>query len=406
MMTELFTKRSKQQQKRVFGYFKYIFNDHFVLALMFLLGALAFQYASWIQTLTPGSVPQRWVILWVLIISLLLLVGQLATFVDHADIVFLLPAEKHFEKYMRSAFRYSLRWPSAFLAGVLAVSWPFLSRVGEFSGLTFIGMLIALLSFKWAMLLTQTKTFEQSGDAWRYSRFALMVAHVLILWGTLNYQIWLYPICGVLIFGLTFLLVRRVKGSRTWQWERLIDQENRRQQQVDAVLSLFVDVPHRMMAVKRRKWVDHLLVNQQASRTPYPFLYSRTFWRQNFWLGLWVRLTLFTAVVTFFLPAHWLSLVIIALLILMNGMQLLPLMNSYDREPLLRIYPNTTSHKAKDGARWLGLPLSLTAIVTSIVAIWHYLATPGFIFPAILVTIATVVLYLWVYLPFRYRKKQ
>lgn len=406
MMTELFTKRSKQQQKRVFGYFKYIFNDHFVLALMFLLGALAFQYASWIQTLTPGSVPQRWVILWVLIISLLLLVGQLATFVDHADIVFLLPAEKHFEEYMRSAFRYSLRWPSAFLAGVLAVSWPFLSRVGEFSGLTFIGMLIALLGFKWAMLLTQTKTFEQSGDAWRYSHFALMVAHALILWGTLNYQIWLYPICGVLIFGLTFLLVRRVKGSRTWQWERLIDQENRRQQQVDAVLSLFVDVPHRMMAVKRRKWVDHLLVNQQASRTPYPFLYSRTFWRQNFWLGLWVRLTLFTAVVTFFLPAHWLSLVIIALLILMNGMQLLPLMNSYDREPLLRIYPNTTSHKAKDGARWLGLPLSLTAIVTSIVAIWHYLATPGFIFPAILVTIATVVLYLWVYLPFRYRKKQ
>ncbi|MCI5775384.1 MAG: ABC transporter permease [Aerococcus sp.] len=405
MMTELFKRRAKQQQRRVFGYFKYIFNDHFVVALMFLLGALAFQYAKWLQTVPVGGVPMLWIVSWVLGMSVLLLVGTLATFVDGADIVFLLPAEDRFVDYMRVTYRYSLVWPSAFLTGVLAVSWPFLTRIDALTFASFIELWVGLLSFKWGMLLTQAKAFEQGQHGWRYGRWVLLVVHAIVLFVALQYQLWIYPVIGVGLFIGLLVVTSRTHGSRTWQWEQLIDQENRRQQQVDALLSLFVDVPHRMMTVKRRQWADRLLTQQTTGASPYPFLYARTFWRQNFWVGLWARLTLVTAIIAGFLPAHWLSLAIIALLIVMNGMQLLPLMNSYDRQPLLRIYPNTKPNKAKDSVHWLGLPLAITAGITILVAIWHYRTAPRFIFDVILVTIATVILYLWIYLPMRYRKR-
>ncbi|UJF15187.1 ABC transporter permease [Jeotgalibaca sp. MA1X17-3] len=48
---DLLKKRRSVQFKKMSRYMKYIFNDHFVIVMFFLLGALAFQYSELLKTL-------------------------------------------------------------------------------------------------------------------------------------------------------------------------------------------------------------------------------------------------------------------------------------------------------------------------------------------------------------------
>ena len=49
-MTEIFAKRRKDWYKQNLKYLRYVFNDHFVLFLMILLGALVVKYVTFLQT--------------------------------------------------------------------------------------------------------------------------------------------------------------------------------------------------------------------------------------------------------------------------------------------------------------------------------------------------------------------
>ena len=48
-MKDLFLKRKQAFRKECLGYLRYVFNDHFVLFLLVLLGFLAYQYLSLIH---------------------------------------------------------------------------------------------------------------------------------------------------------------------------------------------------------------------------------------------------------------------------------------------------------------------------------------------------------------------
>ena len=45
-MLELWKKRQAKHQKQMFKYLRYVLNDHFVLALLFLLGGLGLSYSD------------------------------------------------------------------------------------------------------------------------------------------------------------------------------------------------------------------------------------------------------------------------------------------------------------------------------------------------------------------------
>ncbi|WP_252899287.1 ABC transporter permease [Lactococcus fujiensis] len=56
-MNEVFKKRRERFYSQNLKYLRYVFNDHFTLFLLILLGALAVQYAQFLQnhTLTSGE---------------------------------------------------------------------------------------------------------------------------------------------------------------------------------------------------------------------------------------------------------------------------------------------------------------------------------------------------------------
>ena len=109
----LFAKRRAHWRAQNLKYLRYVFNDHFVLVLMFLIGFLAYQYADFLKKL-----PEHWwpgYVIAVLISLLILLFGRLATFVEKPDQLFLLAKEKAVQTHLINAVKGSLILPAVLI---------------------------------------------------------------------------------------------------------------------------------------------------------------------------------------------------------------------------------------------------------------------------------------------------
>ena len=68
-MNSLFKKRRQAHLLRLMKYWRLVFNDQFTIALFFMIGALAYTYAQWLKTLSPGIWWIRWLlILWFVLV--------------------------------------------------------------------------------------------------------------------------------------------------------------------------------------------------------------------------------------------------------------------------------------------------------------------------------------------------
>ncbi|WP_252893560.1 ABC transporter permease [Lentilactobacillus senioris] len=88
-MKSLYTSRLSNHLTEMFKYLRLVFNDYFVLALLFLIGGLGYSYSNLLKTLS-GS--EWWLMpLCIVVITLVEQLGNLATLVKEPDFVFLLP---------------------------------------------------------------------------------------------------------------------------------------------------------------------------------------------------------------------------------------------------------------------------------------------------------------------------
>lgn len=89
---DMFKKRTYEYYRRIGKYLKYVFNDHFVIALMILTGALGFTYSDYVETVAPSDLLPR--LLLIVIIYSVLPIGGIRTLIEPADGTYLLPLEK------------------------------------------------------------------------------------------------------------------------------------------------------------------------------------------------------------------------------------------------------------------------------------------------------------------------
>ena len=105
-MNKLFSKRRSQHFMLLLRYWRLVFNDHFVIALFFLFGALAYGYSQWLPTLGPHEWWTRLILIgWFTVIAQ---IGRLATLIKKPDPVFLLPQVEGIHHYLNQATWYSL----------------------------------------------------------------------------------------------------------------------------------------------------------------------------------------------------------------------------------------------------------------------------------------------------------
>lgn len=401
-MTDFFSGRLQRHQKQMQRYLRFVLNDHFVIAMMFLLGGLGLYYSDLVKTLPRGFVWGGPIV--VVILAVVLHMGSLVTLTKDADLIFLLPKEKELAGYLRKGLRYSLIFPFVVLLLVVGFLMPLyvVSRNRTFSDFFFLlGMMWGL---KYLHLLIQERRlyFNQSE---KQEYLGWLIASLV----TICLGVYLHPAVGCLLglalpFAGQACLKKISLGGLDWQ--RMVQQEENRLHRIYQFINLFTDVPQITASVKRRKYLDGLLAKINFSQNnTYLFLFARRILRGQEYSGLYLRLTVLGGMLLAFIDQVWFSLAVGCLFIYLIGFQLVPVYNQFQYMVLTHLYPVSSATKAKALQKILLVLLLITAIlfaICSFVALKNLqeglITTAGYL-------LITGAFSLW-YLPFRLKKLQ
>lgn len=372
MMVELYKKRMAIYQKKMLRYMKYVFNDHFVLVGMFLLGGAAYYYSEILKTLTPASIVGRLVAFGGLFFVLFF--GKVATLVEEADQQFLLPKEKQMRHYIAQAQKHTLGTVAPILALIVGVIVPLIVATGNHEErpietyLVFLGMIFCL---KFGNVSLQTLSFFQSNDQLKQRNHFFWYGISLLCIGL---SIWVNSWCGAILAMIVAILLKQAEKktikTNMLDWHVMIELEKKRIHGIYRFIHLFTDVPGMEVSAKRRKWLDPLVkkISKEQSHT-FEYLFARSFLRTTSYSGLYVRLVVLTSVMLFFLKDSWFVFGVSLLFLYLIGFQLIPIYAQFDYMLMVRLYPIDALQKTQAVQKLIGKLLILAGSIFWLVSV-------------------------------------
>ncbi|WP_367370144.1 ABC transporter permease [Latilactobacillus curvatus] len=365
-MQALWQKRVQKHIQEQVKYLRLVFNDHFVIAIIFLLGALGYTYANAVKKLDPRA----WWLKPVLSLVLLAAVsfGRLATLLKEADSVFLLPKESGLVTYLKSARLYSSWLPLIAMAFVTLLVAPLLLITKTVPAWHIAVVLITLVIIKDRRFSIQLRQWYQADETQATKGLSLILDLAII--ASQLYQ-WLNLVGVLVALGLAYYQrqqLARVQKTQLFDWLAAVGAEDSRMGRIYRLYNLFTDVPGLSSQVKRRRYLDGLLkpITAKPANT-YLYLYARGFLRGTEFSGLYIRLVVLGGIILCFSHIWWLSLALGLLLIYLVGFQLLPFYNQYDQIIFTHLYPVSTTKRIQAFSQLMRTLLLLQALLFSVI---------------------------------------
>ena len=364
-MKAFYRARLNRHQAKLMRYLKYVLNDHVVLVGSFLLGGLALYYADFVKTLDASFVlgPVFLALLWLSALA----VGKMATLLQEADKVFLLPKENELPAYLQASLSHSLFLPGGFLFLTAGISMPLLVAVKGSTLQDFVCFFALLLALKIADLLQQAAGFfhTQTGSHRQQFGRALWLAVSLV---AIASSLWWHSWSGLLL-ALFYLIyqvsvLKQLLSSASFDWEKMIQLESQRLKRIYQFINLFTDVPGISSPVKRRKIFDPWLAKiPYGPQHTFEHLYWRSLLRGSGYFQLVLRLTVLDAIALCFAKQFIIVLVLALVGIYLIGFQLLPLYSHYDYMTMTELYPLPLAAKEQAFSRLLAIVLGSVSLV-------------------------------------------
>lgn len=365
-MQALWQERVQKHIQEQVKYLRLVFNDHFVIAIIFLLGALGYTYANAVK----GLDPRAWWLKPVLSLVLLAAVsfGRLATLLKEADSVFLLPKESGLVTYLKSARLYSSWLPLIAMAFVTLLVAPLLLITKTVPAWHIAVVLITLVIIKDRRFSIQLRQWYQADETQATKGLSLILDLAII--ASQLYQ-WLNLVGVLVALGLAYYQRQqlvRVQKTQLFDWLAAVGAEDSRMGRIYRLYNLFTDVPGLSSQVKRRRYLDGLLklITAKPANT-YLYLYARGFLRGTEFSGLYIRLVVLGGIILCFSHIWWLSLALGLLLIYLVGFQLLPFYNQYDQIIFTHLYPVSTTKRIQAFSQLMRTLLLLQALLFSVI---------------------------------------
>lgn len=341
-MEKVFQKRRSQFLQQTARYLRYVFNDHFVLVLLFLLGFLVVQYTNFINHFPKTS---RLPLVLVLLVTFFFsFIGKVATYLQEADRIFLLPQESFLRQHLTNATHRSyLIWGSIQVV------------------------------------------------------FTLLFTPIFLLSG---WQPWHLVLYIVVLLGVRALWLQRQK-KRAYlggllDLEQLIHDEKTRQQNILIFFSLFTGVKGLSATTKPRGYLTPFitLISFTKESSVWFGLFVRAYLRNGDYFWLSVRLMLLALGLGLIMP-NWWGIAVVALLDYLLLFQLLGLYRVYDYQVMTQLYPLKKELKLADFRVFLQrLSIIITGIQLLLVIVeWRFI-----------IILPVMVLLNWVYLPSKLKK--
>lgn len=359
---KLWRERLGTASKEIGRYSRYIFNGHIVIVLVFLLGTAAFYYQEWVKTLS-GDFPVA--LLMAIILSLVVTISPIFTFVVDPDKVFLLALEERLQSYFNRSILLSFFIGLYLLVLFLGVLMPIYAQVTGSGFHHFLPFLVVLAGLKLLNLYIRWRVqYYVEESTQRLDTVIRFVVNGVFLYLLFNQAtIWLIGVVAFLLLLLFFTYYNQTK-KKGLKWERLIQLEERRMMSFYRLANLFTDVPKLKDEVKRRRWLDWIpssLPYQQDATFLHLFL--QTFIRGGDYLGLWIRLTVIGGLVLYFVTFGYGQILFVVLFIYLTGFQLLPLWNHHQNKLWIQLYPVKEITKKISFQKLLFVVLSIQSLL-------------------------------------------
>ena len=298
---QLWGTRFKTYQKKVMKYAKYMMNDHFMIVFFFLFGFLLFQYSTWLKTIRILEWPL------ILFVSLLLaifpLFGEIATYVEEADLHFLSVIGEDFKPYFKRAIRYSWIFPLV-LNGIATIFvLPIFMQAYGNGTIPFIDIFVTLLSLKGFHFMVQKSVLEGKLPKNSYYNLALYLVNSICLFGILSLIPNIFSLLMALVLMVLSIVLYRFASAKPvhFVWNELIGHEQMRQQRIFRVIALFVDVPFlKKHQAKRNQSLDIFVGKLTPNRIhPYRYLLVRTALRSSNYVTVFLQMIVATVLLSF-----------------------------------------------------------------------------------------------------------
>ncbi|WP_105955912.1 ABC transporter permease [Apilactobacillus quenuiae] len=365
-MNNLFKHRFNAHLIEMTKYLKYVFNDFFVIALMFIFGGLLYEYSIAIKNLSAGTWWIQPLVLIILFISLQL--GSLANFVKKADYVFLLPQEKSFYNYFKSAMKYSYVMASIIQVFVWLILIPLISKTFlNFNRSYIILLLISLLINKYIILGTSFIDIYSN-----FSNKRNLVFKIIFPIISLSIFIWASDVLSVvfslIVLGYTILAMKKCTNLSV-HWNKVINNENSRMHRIYQFFNMFTDVPMLGGKVKRRKYLDSLL-RLFRNDNVFAYLFIRGMFRDKEISGLYTRLSLIGSLLILFINNKYLVILLSMLFIYLIVFQMIPYYFNFDENVFTYIYPISNKNKLSSFVNIINKLMYITIFLFFIVSIF------------------------------------
>ncbi|RSK26328.1 ABC transporter permease [Bacillus sp. HMF5848] len=360
---DIWNKRFQQYLQETSRYLRYIFNQHLMLVLLFLIGGGAYAYQQWLTVVSP-TFPANFIM--ALIIAAALTPSAVQTFLKEPDIVFLLPAETKLAPYFKKCISVSIISKGYMLVVAIAVLSPLYVRFHSptkwqvLALLTIIVILKAWNMFmKWKMMYIADSSLDILDIVVRY------LVNFAFIYIALQRANPLYIAVIIIIAAALMFFYMKLTNGKTLKWEKLIHLEEKRMLSFYKIANLFTDVPHLKQTVKRRKWLDPLLKVPFSKEQSYPYLYWRTFARSGDYFSLYIRLTIIAVIFLLGFPTNNWKIFIIPLFLYVTGFQLKVLFHHFKFTIWLRLYPINANHQLTSFKKMLFLLLTTQTVFLS-----------------------------------------
>ncbi|QOR64998.1 ABC transporter permease [Cytobacillus suaedae] len=296
------------------------------------------------------------------IVTFVLFRSKVRTFVQEADIVFLLPIEGKLTYYFRKSLLYS--FIIELIKFIIIMVILEFTLVPNIMSAAVVPLLLALIWFNLQMVW-----FEQ----WMNTKKQLTIHKTIRLVSSFLILFYLFNgallIVALLLF-VNFLFIKYVFSGRKSgvNWEYLIAAEDRALVKAYRFINFYIDVQHLKRSFSKRLFLTKLLKYFISFRksASFLYLYSHLFIRYNDFFYLYIRLTIIGVCIAYAFPDYgWL---VNSLILFMTGYQLIPL--QHEIKESISLFPISNTIIKKSFLDFLTTILGLQLILLNIVILF------------------------------------
>ena len=319
-MHNIWSKRFNHYVSELQKYMRYIFTGHIAVVLVFVLGALGFQYSEWLKVV-QSDFPAQWLV--AILVGIVIAFSHPTTLLRVPDQVYLLPLESKMRQYFQKAISWTF-FSQVLLPTVLyIISIPLLRAVTELTiQQIWIGVAFVVVLKFINVTIEFNYRYANRGQVVLLDRVVRIIMNIFVLEGYLRGGLGVGILYALLIIAY-YLMIRKKVYVDPVPYEHFIAIEQNRMMRFYRFANLFTDVPHLRGAIKRRQWLDFVMnwipfKKGQAQR----YLVARTFIRTDDLFYLWVRLTAISALFAAFISIQPIIWILSAALVFATVIQL------------------------------------------------------------------------------------